>query len=57
MAISKPLVTFSYKRLVLRSALEVEKDLAVEVDAGLLAVTDLNHIDAESYTSVLALSV
>lgn len=39
--------------LVLRSALEVEKDIPVEVDAGLLSVTDLNHIDAEAYASVI----
>jgi hypothetical protein len=38
--------------LVLRSALEVEKDIPVEIDAGLLSVTDMNHIDAEAYASV-----
>jgi len=38
---------------LLRSALEVEKDIPVEVDAGLLSVTDLNPIDAEAYASVI----
>jgi hypothetical protein len=39
--------------VVHRSALEVGQDLPVEIDAGLLAVTDLNLIDAEAYTHVI----
>ena len=40
----------------------MEKEIPLEVDAGLLAVTDLNPIDAESYRFVpifrpIALSV
>jgi len=34
-----------------QSALEVEKDIPVEIDAGLLSVTDMNHIDAEAYAA------
>lgn len=36
--------------LFCRSAIEIEKNLPVEIDAGLLAITDLNPVDSEAYT-------
>lgn len=35
--------------LACRSAIEIDKNLPVDIDAGLLAVTDLNPIDPEAY--------
>ena len=43
---------YSWVLISYRQAITVEKEIPLEVDAGLLTVTDLNPVDKESYECV-----